>query len=216
MTELQKKDLLLLEELCTGKKKRFTDRFLGLSDFQLSLFQREGDWKKKLANYWAFPADSAFTDCLDITLRTFTRFALDANGKKIPILNKDGVQMKDANGKPAYSKIITQKWVQGGNFSIPANCLFWNDVMGYRGVWKPYPGLIGLQVFEARPVVPASKEADRDPGKVKASVYRYTNGKMSPCGQFTTTQDGMIRVLITGDIPALETRREGDFSQKTN
>lgn len=59
-----------------------------------------------------------------------------------------------------------------------------------------------VQIAKASPAVPATKDTPRDPGAVIFHVYspNQERTKVELVDERTTTQDGFVRFLITGEL----------------
>ncbi len=159
------------------------------------------------ANGWGFYLSRHALDALDIVYTTFTRTenALDEQGKPIPMLDEHGEPVMK-NGRSQCKKVThhTAHWTQGTAFRFTRGMMLYNAMIPEGEPWQKSLQRIrrGIQVQEAQPAVPTRDGEPRNPGMVKARLYLISpnRDKLLPGPEFTTTQDGFVRTLITGEV----------------
>lgn len=105
--------------------------------------------------------------------------------------------------KTRMPKIAThsvKRWAQGNIFCFSARDTIYNRLPDLHEPWLAKKVMQRIIIDDARPSKSAERDSPRDPGYIRAKIWGGQNGNQI-LGQFETTQDGLIRMLISGEMP---------------
>lgn len=209
MNAEQQRALDLLEKLISAKPEKRVLRSLELLGSPIVSpphNQRPEEWGG-WCDGWALCIQPTLATALDILLtpKVWKESVLDEHEQQIPKLLADGLP-KLEKGWPVYRTIQRQtlRWTQGSTFDfkqgytihdVPeARSMSWGQALHYLKYT--------VQIAKASPAVPATKDTPRDPGAVIFRVYspNQERTKVELVDERTTTQDGFVRFLITGEL----------------
>lgn len=191
----------LVEPSDGAREKRSTTEFLPFSGEWPGL--EEGDmW----ARGWHFHVPRSMADALDIVLTTFSRTetVLDDRGSPVPVRDEQGRPILK-NGKMQYKKntFYEAKWTQGTAFRFSEGMLFYDTFIPPGEKWEVSMWRINkaIRIVEAQPAEPARKDSPRKPGLVRYQMYLpdQERVRLKPAEEMSTSQDGFIHLLITGE-----------------
>ena len=219
MNQKQNHALELLRLITSSErgKLRNIQGILGLTSYQPPYTLRPEFWEEEWCSGWKWQISESFAECMDISLRPYLEPKLDENGDRIPLRNEDGsIKLTPKTKKPVYATIRKLRWAQGGNFCFSDGCVLYNKRIPSGESWGETlkKEISVIKIIKALPVqynqqseeIEKLGEGDmidkssRFPGYIEAAIYESYGHGLVHIGNFKTSQDDLIKILITGDM----------------